>query len=95
MPEGYYEDLLKIISEEKFLLSSLLGKYSPNREDAARNLIKIFDHQDRAKEFLFGVIEQEVAVTSFILLDFLPSSAFFDYCHLRACFFIYFFLSHL
>jgi len=64
---SHYIQLLEIIREDNYLISSLLGKFSSNREGAAGSLIKIFDTESRAIHFIFGVIEQEVNSTSILL----------------------------
>jgi hypothetical protein len=55
--------MIDLLPQENYLLPSLLGKWSTHREDAARAAIKIFQHEGKAKEFLCGVIEQEVLAT--------------------------------
>lgn len=75
MPKESYNDLITVIAEDKYLLASLLGKWSSSREDAARTLIKIFENQNRAQEFLFGVIDQEVMSTG----QFISAQSFLSF----------------
>jgi len=97
LPAESYTDLIGVIAEERYLLASLLGKWSTSREDAARTLIKIFEDSGRAQEFLFGVIDQEVTSTCTIFLLFLPLFLLFFFRSLisssSSSFFFFFFLS--
>jgi len=77
LPPEYYQGLLDLMTEKNYFMASQLGKFCNNREDAARTLIKIIEYEKKSKEFLFGVIEQEVSSTRTQLFPFTLSSMSF------------------
>lgn len=63
LPREVYKPLVSITSDANFAMAALLGRFSNNREEAARTLVHIYDDDGRAIEFLYDMIDNEVGAT--------------------------------
>jgi UTP-glucose-1-phosphate uridylyltransferase len=52
--------IFKVLTEESFILPTLFGQVSQDREEAAMSLVKIFEMEGTSVDMITAVIENEV-----------------------------------